>query len=166
MMAGVLRECGEGDFESVLSIINDAATVYEGAIPDDCWHTPYMPANELAGELAAGVRFFGWHEDGRLVGVMGLQEVGDVSLIRHAYVLRDYQGKGVGTRLLEGLIAFAKAPTVLVGTWAAALWAVGFYRKRGFEQVSTEEKDRLLGRYWRISDRQTETSVVLRLRKG
>ena len=129
-------------------------------IPADRWHEPYMPMGELEGELAAGVEFWGYEEGGELLGIMGIQRLGEVDLIRHAYVLPASQGKGVGGALLEHLMETAERP-VLVGTWAAAEWAIGFYRRHGFEQVSPVRKDELLRRHWNIPERQIETSVVL-----
>jgi N-acetylglutamate synthase-like GNAT family acetyltransferase len=129
-------------------------------IPADRWHEPYMPMAELEAEIEAGVEFWGYEEDGELLGIMGIQPLGEVDLIRHAYVLPASQGKGVGGALLEYLMERAEQP-VLVGTWAAAEWAVGFYRRHGFEQVSPEQKDRLLREHWSIPERQIETSVVL-----
>lgn len=145
----------------MLEIINDAAErAYRGVIPADCWHEPYMPAAELRGEIDAGVRFWGWEAAGALVGVMGRQQVGDATLIRHAYVRPAQQGGGVGGALLEALVAQASGP-LLVGTWAAATRAIRFYERHGFRLVPPAEKDRLLTRYWTISPRQRETSVVL-----
>jgi GNAT superfamily N-acetyltransferase len=144
----------------MLSVINDAARAYHGAIPDDCYEEPYMPADELAREIEDGVEFHGWWEEEELIGIMGIQHRGEVDLIRHAYVSPGHQRRGVGGRLLSVLIAKAEK-RVLVGTWAAAGWAIAFYEKNGFRLVSQDEKDRLLRAYWRISDRQIETSVVL-----
>jgi GNAT superfamily N-acetyltransferase len=144
----------------VWHIINEAAQAYKGVIPADCWHEPYMPAEELSGELEAGVAFWGYELDGRLAGVMGRQDRGEVVLIRHAYVLPAYQRRGLGAHLLRHL-AQSMAKPLLVGTWAAADWAVRFYEKHGFRLVSPQEKERLLRTYWTISDRQIETSVVL-----
>jgi GNAT superfamily N-acetyltransferase len=141
-------------------IINDGARVYQGVIPADCWHEPYMSVAELQGELASGVEFWGWEEGGRILGVMGRQDRGEVILIRHAYVRRDCQQQGLGSRLLSLLRAGLDRP-ILVGTWAAAWWAVRFYQKHGFTLVRPAEKDRLLQTYWRITPRQVETSVVL-----
>ena len=140
--------------------MNAAAEAYRGVIPADRWHEPYMSAEELDAELAAGVAFWGYELDGELVGVMGIQSVGDVELIRHAYVSPGSQRHGVGSALLERL---PRSPTrpLLVGTWAAADWAIGFYRRHGFELVSPERKAELLRAYWTIPDRQIETSVVL-----
>ena len=129
-------------------------------IPADRWHEPYMPMEALDGEIAAGVEFWGYEEDGKLLGIMGIQPLGEVDLIRHAYVLPESQGKGVGGALIAHLLRAATRP-MLVGTWAAAEWAIRFYRGHGFEQVSPERKDELLRAYWDIPDRQIETSVVL-----
>src|SRR5262245_7194791 len=156
----VVRRCGPADFGAILAIVNDAAQAYRGHIPADRWHEPYMPADELEHELAAGVVFWGWEEAGALAGVMGLQDVGDVALIRHAYVATAVRNRGIGGRLLEHVVAQTARP-VLVGTWAAATWAIRFYERHGFETVSPAEKERLLRAYWTIPDRQIETSVVL-----
>ena len=142
------------------AIINDAARAYRGHVPADCLHDPFLAREELLAEIAAGVRFSGWEEQGRLLGVMGIQDVLDVSLIRHAYVRTGAQGQGVGSALLNHLIAEATRP-LLVGTWAAAGWAIRLYQRHGFRLVGDEEKNRLLGKYWKISDRQRDTSVVL-----
>ncbi len=159
-MNGEIRRCREDEREAVLAIVNAAATAYRGVIPDDCWHEPYMDAGELDGEISAGVVFWGYETGGALIGVMGIQPVGDVDLIRHAYVLPADQGRGAGGALLLHLRGLTSR-RILVGTWAAAEWAVRFYRRHGFEQVSPERKTALLGTYWTIPDRQIETSVVL-----
>ena len=156
----MIRRCTAADLAAIHAIVNDAAQAYRGQIPADRWHEPYMPEGELRREIQAGVVFWGWDEDGRLLGVMGLQDVDDVALIRHAYVVPAAQGRGLGGRLLEFLLANASR-RVLVGTWAAATWAIGFYEKHGFTLVSAAEKERLLRKYWTIPDRQIETSVVL-----
>jgi N-acetylglutamate synthase-like GNAT family acetyltransferase len=140
--------------------VNDAARAYRGVIPPDRWREPYMPRAELDAELGAGVEFWGAEQAGELVGVMGLQQVRDVELIRHAYVAPPRQGGGVGGALLERLMRRATRPQ-LVGTWAAAGWAIGFYRRHGFEPVPAERAAALLREYWSIPDRQVETSVVL-----
>jgi GNAT superfamily N-acetyltransferase len=158
-----INECGARDFGAILSIVNDAASAYKGVIPSDCWHEPYMSGKQLKADIAAGVRFFVYCEDGRLLGVMGLQEVEDVSLIRHAYVLTARQGRGIGGALLAHLTSLAKRPNILVGTWAAATWALRFYEKHGFGLVTLAEKDRLLRKYWKINELQTEASVVLKM---
>ena len=156
----MIRPFRPGEAQAILAVINAAAQAYRGVIPADCWHEPYMTPHELANELAAGVTFWGYEEDGRLVGVMGRQDLGEVILIRHAYVLPDWQRRGIGERLLHYLLTGVSGP-VLVGTWAAAHWAVRFYEKNGFTLVSLQEKERLLRSHWSISDRQIETSVVL-----
>jgi GNAT superfamily N-acetyltransferase len=157
---GEIRRCREDEREAVLAIVNAAATAYRGVIPDDCWHEPCMDAGELDGEISSGVVFWGYETGGALIGVMGIQPVGDVDLIRHAYVLPADQGRGAGGALLLHLRGLTSR-RILVGTWAAAEWAVRFYRRHGFEQVSPERKTALLGTYWTIPDRQIETSVVL-----
>lgn len=156
----MIWRCGEGDFEAIWAIINDGAQAYRGVIPDDCWAEPYMAREDLRDEIEDGVEFWGFDDDDRLVGVMGLQEIEDVTLIRHAYVSTDRQNRGIGAQLLEHSLKLAKGP-VLVGTWADAAWAIRFYEKYGFELVSTDEKNRLLKKYWTIPERQVETSVVL-----
>jgi GNAT superfamily N-acetyltransferase len=140
--------------------VNAAAEAYRGVIPADRWHEPYMPAEELDAELAAGVAFWGYEAGCELLGIMGIQPVRDVDLIRHAYVLPGSQGGGIGSALLERLTESTARP-LLVGTWAAAEWAIRFYRRHGFELVSPERKAELLKQYWTIPERQIETSVVL-----
>lgn len=156
----MIRPCTNVDVPEMDAIINDAAEAYRGVIPADCWHDPYMTRSELMAELAGGVQFSGWDDGGVLAGVMGLQTVHDAELIRHAYVRTSHQGTGVGGALLAALMAKTDR-ALLVGTWAAASWAVRFYERHGFHLAPPEEKDRLLGRYWNISSRQRETSVVL-----
>ena len=156
----MIRRCRDDDRDAILEIVNAAAEVYRGVIPADRWHEPYMPAEELDGEIAAGVEFWGYDADGELVGVMGIQPLDDVDLIRHAYVRPGRQRGGVGGALLAHLMDAATKP-VLVGTWAAAEWAIDFYRRHGFVQVSEDEKTRLLRTYWNIPERQVATSVVL-----
>ena len=156
----MIRECSSDDFESICEIINDAAQAYKGVIPVDCWNEPYMPADELRLEIEAGVRFLGYEQNKELIGVMGLQDVEDVTLIRHAYVRTVWRNQGIGGRLLSDLIIQADRP-VLIGTWADASWAIRFYQNRGFRLVSTQQKDRLLQKYWSVPQRQMETSVVL-----
>jgi GNAT superfamily N-acetyltransferase len=158
-MSGI-RPCRDDERAAILAIVNAAAEAYRGVIPADRWREPYMPISELEGEIAAGVAFWGYENDGDLVGIMGIQPVRDVDLIRHAYVLPDRQGEGVGSALLGHFMRSATRRT-LVGTWAAADWAIRFYRRHGFERVSTELKTELLKTYWTIPDRQVETSVVL-----
>jgi GNAT superfamily N-acetyltransferase len=158
-MAGI-RPCREDERAAIVEIVNAAAEAYRDVIPADRWHEPYMPLSELDGEIAAGVEFWGYEADGALVGVMGVQPVGDVDLIRHAYVAPGRQRGGIGGALLEHL-ARASTRRMLVGTWAAAEWAIRFYSRHGFELVSPERKSELLKTYWTIPDRQIETSVVL-----
>src|SRR6266567_2515013 len=155
-----LRPCGDNERQTILAIVNAAAEAYRGAILEDCRHEPYMPSSELDSEIAAEVAFWGYEADGALVGVMGIQKVRDVDLIRHAYVLPASQGHGIGGALLEHLRRLTTR-RMLVGTWAAADWAIRFYSRRGFRQVSLEQKARLLKTYWTVPDRQIETSVVL-----
>lgn len=154
----MIRQCLLDDTDRIYFIINEAAKAYEGVIPSDCYHQPYMPMSELKGEMER-VTFFGWEEDGVLVGVMGMEPVKDVTLIRHAYVLPMWQNKGIGTGLLNHIIAQVTTTQLLVGTWADAIWAVDFYKKHGFTPQS--DKDELLKTYWDISQRQIDTSVVL-----
>ena len=156
----MIRRCTDADVSAILAIINDAAEAYRGVIPADCWHEPYMTGGYLRDELAAGVEFIGSYDDGALDGVMGLQKVRDVTLIRHAYVRPSHQSKGVGGALMGALLTNVDGP-LLVGTWAAASWAIRFYEKHGFRLVGPDEKDRLLEAYWTIPPRQRETSVVL-----
>ncbi|HYW78994.1 MAG TPA: GNAT family N-acetyltransferase, partial [Thermoguttaceae bacterium] len=156
----MIRKCTNEEFATVHSIINDAAEAYRGVIPADRWTEPYMSVEYLRHELDAGVVFWGYEDDGQLIGVMGIQDVDDVTLIRHAYVRTVRRGQGIGGKLLESLHVRAVRPT-LIGTWTAADWAVRFYANRGFRQVSVDTKNRLLRRYWSIPERQTETSVVL-----
>jgi GNAT superfamily N-acetyltransferase len=144
----------------MFEIINDAAQAYKGVIPADCWHEPYMPKAELQQELEAGVVFWGFEVGGDLVGVMGIQHVQDVTLIRHAYVRTASRNQGLGGQLLAHLRTLTDRP-ILIGTWAAATWAIRFYEKHGFRLVTPAEKNRLLRKYWTISDRQIETSAVL-----
>jgi len=154
----MIKKLTRRDAETIYGIINKAAKVYCGAIPDDCYHEPYMPIEELRAEIRS-MTFFGWQENGRLVGVMGFQPVKDVTLIRHAYVLPESQGKGIGSGLLNHLRQMTTSRQLLVGTWRDATWAVQFYQRRGF--TMRPDKDSLLKRYWNISQRQIETSVVL-----
>jgi N-acetylglutamate synthase-like GNAT family acetyltransferase len=156
----MIRRCHEQDFEAIHAIVNDAAQAYRGVIPAACWTEPYMPHEELREEIAAGVVFCGYEDDSVLVGVMGIQHVQDVTLIRHAYVRTASQRRGIGAALLTSLHAQTDRP-VLVGTWSDARWAVRFYEKHGFRLVSPEEKDRLLRMYWTVGERQIGTSVVL-----
>jgi len=156
----MIRLCDERDFESIWSIVNDGARSYRGVIPADCWTDPYMSRDELRDEMRDGVVFWGFEQNGALSGVMGLQYVQDVTLIRHAYVRHGSQKQGVGGHLLSHLRDRSRGP-VLIGTWADAVWAIRFYEKHGFEVVPPEQKELLLKRYWKIPERQVETSVVL-----
>jgi N-acetylglutamate synthase-like GNAT family acetyltransferase len=155
-----IRKSEEADLAAMLAIINDAARAYRGVIPPDRWHEPYMPRDELEGEMAGGVAFWVAEQEGRLLGVMGIQDKGDVALVRHAYVAPTTQRSGVGTTLLHHVESLVDKP-VLIGTWAAASWAIEFYRRNGYAVVSSADKDRLLRTYWSIPPRQVETSVVL-----
>ena len=158
--AANIRQCSQRDFEMIYSIINEAAQVYKGVIPGDRWKQPYMSKNELKHEIDAGVVFWGFEEDGRLIGVMGIQHIQDVALIRHAYVRLQRQHQGIGKKLLLELCKKSDRP-ILIGTWADATWAIQFYEKRGFKRVSEQEKNRLLEKYWSVPQRQVATSVVL-----
>ncbi len=156
----MIRQCNSRDFETIYSIINDAAQAYKGFIPSDCWKEPYISREYLQHEIDAGVIFWGYELKGELAGVMGIQDVKNVTLIRHAYVRTDKRNQGVGSKLVAYLKSLAAKP-ILVGTWADAKWAIRFYEKHGFRLVSWEEKERLLRKYWSIPERQIETSVVL-----
>ena len=155
-----IRQCRQNEFGRILAIVNEAALAYRGQIPDAQWHEPYMSAAELAREIAAGVEFWGYEDDGALAGVMGIQAVRDVDLIRHAYVLPSHQGRGIGGRLLEFLRARSGRP-MLIGTWAAATWAISFYEHHGFALVPPDRARLLLDEYWTISTAQRDVSVVL-----
>ena len=155
-----IRQSSDADFDAMLAIVNEAAVAYRGVIPADRWHDPYMPASELKREIAAGVVFWVAEQQGRLVGIMGIQDKGDVALVRHAYVAPTTQRSGVGTSLLRHVQGLTDKP-ILIGTWADASWAIDFYRRNGFTVVSASEKERLLRTYWSIPARQIETSVVL-----
>ena len=159
----MIRSCTDADFDTMFRIINEAARAYDGVIPTDRYHQPYMPEDELRREMRR-IAFYGWEEGGHLVGVMGLEPVKDVSLIRHAYVLPGFQKRGVGGKLLEYAVRVFTGSRLLVGTWADALWAVDFYKRYGFSLCS--DKDELLKTYWDIPRRQIETSVVLELVQG
>jgi len=156
----MIRHCQSRDIESIYTIINDAAKAYQGVIPPDCYHKPYMPIDELRKEMQQ-MTFFGWYDGEQLVGVMGFQQVKDVTLIRHAYVATSHQGRAIGSQLLNYLRKLCETPRLLVGTWADAYWAIAFYKKHGFHLLP--DKDELLRTYWRIPDRQREVSVVLGL---
>jgi N-acetylglutamate synthase-like GNAT family acetyltransferase len=156
----MIRRCADSDFESVWTIINDGALAYKGIIPADRWNEPYMSKEKLRHEIEDGVTFWGHEENGELTGVMGIQQVRDVTLIRHAYVRSVNQKRGIGGHLLSHLPDLTSLP-VLIGTWADATWAIRFYEKFGFQRVSLGEKERLLKHYWNVPSRQIETSVVL-----
>ena len=156
----MIRHCDDSDVPVIDAIVNEAAQAYRGHVPADCLHDPYMSRTELMAEIAAGVEFWGWEDDGVLNGVMGIQTVRDATLIRHAYVRTSQQGRGIGSRLLDSLIAQSRGK-LLVGTWAAAEWAIRLYQRHGFRLAPPAEKDKLLATYWTISERQRETSVVL-----
>src|SRR5258708_6744619 len=156
----LIRKGREADSAAMLAIVNAAAQAYRGVIPADRWREPYMPSDELDKEIAEGVVFWVAEEDGRLLAVMGIQDKGEVALVRHAYVAPSVQRKGVGTSLLRHVQGLTGKP-VLIGTWAAASWAIEFYRRNGFTVVANPHKDRLLRTYWSIPARQIETSVVL-----
>ncbi|MFT3780900.1 MAG: GNAT family N-acetyltransferase [Nibricoccus sp.] len=155
-----IRPCKSADIPAIFEIINDAAIAYKGVIPDDRWHEPYMARAALEEEIRSGVRFFGYVENETLLGVMGIQDVKDVTLIRHAYVRTAVRNRGIGRKLLQHLLTLTQRP-VLIGTWAAAIWAIRFYQNHAFRVVSTEEKNELLKKYWTVPDRQIATSVVL-----
>lgn len=156
----MIRRCDESDFDVIWGIVNDGAQAYKGVIPADRWTQPYMAAEKLRHEMEDGVVFWGYEQTGMLVGVMGIQEAQDVTLIRHAYVRTGNQKQGIGGHLLSHLLALTSGP-VLIGTWSDAVWAIRFYEKHGFKLVGTQEKDRLLKKYWTVPERQIETSVVL-----
>lgn len=156
----MIRPCDPADFDTIWTIINDGARAYSGVIPADCLKDPYMSKSELQHEIDDGVVFWGYEEAGELTGVMGIQDVRDVTLIRHSYVRTSAQGHGIGGKLLTHLRKLAKHP-LLIGTWADAVWAIRFYERHGFELISPQEKERILPKYWTIPERQVETSVVL-----
>ena len=156
----MIRPCLPEDFDQIHAIINDGAQAYQGSIPADRLRDPYMSRDELRHEIAAGVTFSGYEDSGQLVGVMGIQPVQDVTLIRHAFVRTTHQKRGIGAQLLSHLRAQSTTP-ILIGTWAVAVWAIRFYERHGFRVVGPEEKNRLLKKYWTVPDRQIETSVVL-----
>jgi GNAT superfamily N-acetyltransferase len=160
MSMSAIRPCTAADLPSLFSIVNDAARAYQGVIPADCWREPYMPLEELEREIGDGVAFSGYEAGCELLGVMGIQDRGDVTLIRHAYVRTSERRKGIGDALLKHLEGMTAKP-ILIGTWTAASWAIRFYEKNGYRLLPRPEIERLLRRYWTISERQIETSVVL-----
>ena len=156
----MILKCEQKDFKQIYEIINDAASAYRGVIPADSWHEPYMTEDELKTQIDEGVQFWSYIEDGKIIGVMGIQQKTGVTLIRHSYVRTKNRKKGVGSKLLEHLCTKSTTP-VLIGTWADATWAIEFYQKHGFRLLPKEEKNNLLRKYWTIPDRQIEASVVL-----
>jgi len=156
----MISRCEPKDFKEIYDIINDSASVYRGVIPEDRWHDPYMPEQELRKQIEEGVEFWCYKENETILAVMGIQFKGDVTLIRHAYVRSAHKSKGIGGKLLEHLESIAETP-VLIGTWADAEWAIRFYQKHGYRLLSSDEKNSLLRKYWSIPERQADTSVVL-----
>ena len=157
----MISEYTKNDTSKILHVINDASLRYKGIIPDNCWHEPYMSEQELIDEFSDGVRMYGYNHNDTLIGVIGTQEVKDVILIRHAYTLTSYQGKGTGSALLEYLLKKKKNSRLLVGTWQNASWAVRFYKKFGFIPHAKDQSTLLLKKYWKISRKQIKNSVVL-----
>jgi len=157
----MISEYTKSDASKILHIINDASLRYKGVIPDDCWHEPYMSKQELIDELNDGVRMYGYHDNNKLIGVIGIQEIKDVILIRHAYTLTSYQNKGTGSMLLEHLLKKNQNSRLLVGTWKKAEWAIRFYEKFGFILHAKEQSTLLLKKYWKVSSKQIKNSVVL-----
>ena len=157
----MISEYTKEDVSNILYVINNAALKYKGAIPDDCWHEPYMSEQELLNEFDSGVRMFGYEKDNVLVGVMGIQELKDVTLIRHAYTVSTYQGSGIGKLLLQYLFKINRNSILYVGTWRDATWAIQFYEKFGFVMQKRKQSVELLKRYWEVSLKQIENSVVL-----
>ena len=157
----MISEYIKSDSFKILCVINDAAVIYKGVIPDNCWHEPYMPEQELVNEFSDGVRMYGYHHNNKLIGVIGIQKIKDVILIRHAYTLTSYQGKGTGTALLEYLLKKNQNFRLLVGTWRDATWAIRFYEKFGFILHAKDQSTLLLKKYWKISSNQIKNSVVL-----
>ncbi len=159
-----IRAAGESDLATIFEIINDSARAYKGVIPDEAWHEPYMPMDHLQAEIGKGVRFYCCDLDGVTMGVMGIQDVKDVTLVRHAYVRTESRAQGIGRALLEAVSRLTSRP-ILIGAWKAAGWAIGFYQKNGFTLLPEDEKNRLLKIYWTISNFQVEQSVVLAERR-
>jgi GNAT superfamily N-acetyltransferase len=162
----MIRKLISTDFTSIYKTINDAAQAYKGVIPKDRWKAPYMQKSELCEEISSGVQFYGWITDDVLTGVMGIQFLKDVTLIRHSYIRPEYQRMGIGTILLQHLVDLASTSEILVGTWNDATWAIRFYEKNGFRCLLRKESNKLLRRYWSIPERQVETSIVLKLELG
>ena len=157
----MISEYIKSDILKILDVINDAALKYKGIIPNDCWHEPYMSEQELIDEFSDGVRMHGYHQNNKLIGVIGVQKLKDVILIRHAYTLSSYQNRGAGSALIEYLLKKNKNSRLLVGTWKNATWAIQFYQKFGFIPHAKEETTLLLKKYWKVSTKQIENSVVL-----
>ena len=157
----MITECTKKNISNILYVINDASLKYKGIIPNDCWHEPYMTKQKLISEFANGVRMFGYNKDSNLVGVMGIQELNDVTLIRHAYILTQYQGLGIGKSLLQHLFKIKTSSCLLVGTWRDATWAIQFYEKFGFVLHTKKQAAQLLKKYWSLPSKQIENSVVL-----
>jgi GNAT superfamily N-acetyltransferase len=157
----LIREYKKKDTSQILNIVNDASLKYKGVIPNNCWHEPYMSESELIDEISDGVHMFGYHDNNKLISVIGIQEVKDVTLIRHAYTLTSYQGKGIGSALLEYLLKKNQKSRLLVGTWRKAEWAIRFYKKFGFIIHSKDQSTILLKKYWKIQAKQIDNSVVL-----
>ena len=157
----MITECTKKNISNILYVINDASLKYKGIIPNDCWHEPYMTKQKLISEFANGVRMFGYNKDNTLVGVMGIQELKDVTLIRHAYILTQYQGLGIGKSLLQHLFKIKTSSCLLVGTWRDATWAIQFYEKFGFVLHTKKQTTQLLKKYWNLPSKQIENSVVL-----
>jgi GNAT superfamily N-acetyltransferase len=161
----MISKLGAQDSDIVNAVVNEAAAAFKGKIPEDCWKEPYMSREEIKEEIAAGVQFYGYILDGAVVAVMGIQPVGNVTLIRHAYTLSTYQHRGIGAELLTHLLGLAETFFVLVGTWTDAVWAIKFYQDHGFKLQTRKQTNNLLHKYWRIPERQVETSVVLKLQR-
>ena len=158
----MITECTKKNISNILYVINDASLKYKGIIPNDCWHEPYMTKQKLISEFANDVRMFGYNKDSNLVGVMGIQELKDVTLIRHAYILTQYQGLGIGKSLLQHLFKIKTSSCLLVGTWRDATWAIQFYEKFGFVLHTKKQTAQLLKKYWNLPSKQIENSVVLK----
>ena len=163
-MKQMITKLNPTEYQAILDVVNEAAEAYKGVIPEDQWREPYMSTEELKEEIKSGINFYGWTENNTLTAVMGIQQVNNVTLIRHAYVLTNRQRTGIGGKLLKHLLNLAQTTEVLVGTWEAAHWAIRFYEKHGFKLLSREETDNLLRKHWNITERQIETSVVLKLK--
>ena len=157
----MISEYTKSDISKILHVINDASLRYKGVIPDNCWREPYMSEQELIDEFSNKVRMFGYHNNNKLTGVIGIQKVKDVILIRHAYTLTSYQGKGTGSALLEYLLKKNQVSRLIVGTWKNATWAIRFYEKFGFILHAKEQSNLLLKKYWKIPPKQIENSAVL-----